>query len=40
MRESSRESGGKGGQTGKVTGEEGLRALRLAYDVLKEIETS
>lgn len=28
------------GRTGKVSGEEGLRALRLAYDVLKEIETA
>jgi predicted dehydrogenase len=28
------------GTTGKVSGEEGLRALRLAYDVLKEIETT
>ena len=28
------------GKTGKVSGEEGLRALRLAYDVLREIETS
>jgi hypothetical protein len=30
----------KGGRTGNVSGEEGLRALRLAYDVLKEIETA
>jgi predicted dehydrogenase len=28
------------GRPGKVSGEEGLRALRLAYDVLKEIETT
>jgi len=28
------------GRTGKVSGEEGLRALRLAYDVLKEIEAT
>jgi predicted dehydrogenase len=28
------------GQPGKVSGEEGLRALRLAYDVLKSIETT
>jgi predicted dehydrogenase len=28
------------GRTGKVSGEEGLRALRLAYDVLKQIETT
>ena len=28
------------GRTGKVSGEEGLRALRLAYAVLKEIETA
>jgi predicted dehydrogenase len=28
------------GRAGKVSGEEGLRALRLAYDVLKEIETA
>jgi len=28
------------GKNGKVSGEEGLRALRLAYDVLKEIETA
>ena len=27
------------GRAGKVSGEEGLQALRLAYDVLKEIET-
>jgi predicted dehydrogenase len=27
------------GRPGKVSGEEGLRALRLAYDVLKEVET-
>ncbi|MDD8026492.1 MAG: Gfo/Idh/MocA family oxidoreductase [Acidobacteriota bacterium] len=29
-----------GGRTGKVSGEEGLRALRLAHDVLKEMETT
>ncbi len=28
------------GRPGKVSGEEGLRALRLAYDVLKEVETT
>jgi len=28
------------GRQGKVSGEEGLRALRLAYDVLKEIEAT
>jgi predicted dehydrogenase len=28
------------GRPGKVSGEEGLRALRLAHDVLKEIETT
>ncbi|MDP2914608.1 MAG: Gfo/Idh/MocA family oxidoreductase [Candidatus Aminicenantes bacterium] len=28
------------GRTGKVSGEEGLRALRLAYAVLKQIETA
>jgi predicted dehydrogenase len=28
------------GRTGKVSGEEGLRALRLAHAVLKEIETA
>jgi len=28
------------GRPGKVSGEEGLRALRLAYDVLREIETT
>jgi len=28
------------GRPGKVSGEEGLRALRLAYDVLKEMETA
>jgi predicted dehydrogenase len=28
------------GKPGKVSGEEGLRALRLAYDVLKAIETT
>jgi predicted dehydrogenase len=28
------------GKNGKVSGAEGLRALRLAYDVLKEIETA
>jgi predicted dehydrogenase len=28
------------GRPGKVSGEEGLRALRLAYDVLKEAETT
>jgi predicted dehydrogenase len=29
-----------GGRQGKVSGEEGLRALRLAHDVLREIETT
>lgn len=29
-----------GGRPGKVSGEEGLRALRLAHSVLKEIETT
>jgi len=28
------------GRRGKVSGQEGLRALRLAYDVLRQIETS
>jgi predicted dehydrogenase len=28
------------GRAGKVSGEEGLRALRLAYDVLRQIETA
>jgi len=28
------------GRSGKVSGEEGLRALRLAYDVLRQIETA
>jgi len=28
------------GRTGKVSGEEGLQALRLAHDVLKEMETT
>ncbi len=28
------------GKTGKVSGEEGLRALRLAHAVLREIETA